>query len=205
MSEENNVLGIDEAGRGPWAGPVYVAMVLGGSKLSYARDSKTLSVVKRIEMLSRVEREAEEIAIGQASSVEIDKLGLSQALKLASSRAFSQISKPISSIIVDGKHNFTGIEDIRLSTVIKADSKFPQVSAASIVAKVHRDNWMKKYHDNHPQWRFDKHFGYGTKLHKEMIYEYGLSDIHRRSFKPIQVYEESKRTKSRSSSSDLVN
>lgn len=184
------IVGIDEAGRGPWAGPLVVAAVKGDDqRLLFCKDSKTLTPKKRLQILKEVQMYATEIGIGWADNTYIDKYGLAKALNFAARQAFSQISKPYDYIVIDGPHDFLKIdEDIRPQ--IKADQKVPVVSAASIVAKVYRDNWMMQIAKLQDKWGFEVHKGYGTALHKAKIYKYGLSNLHRRSFKPIIEYEE---------------
>jgi ribonuclease HII len=185
------ILGIDEAGRGPWAGPLAVgAVVLGGAEIDGLTDSKRLTK-KRRESLDLVIREqAGAFAVGFAEAIEIDELGLSAALRLATIRAAEQIKIPYHEIIIDGTVNF--LKDTNkgsyVTTIAKADLLVPAVSAASIIAKVARDNIMAKYDAVYPGYGFATHSGYGTALHRAAIDAHGVTPIHRLSFAPLAKY-----------------
>lgn len=190
------ILGIDEVGRGPLAGPLVVgAVILPEEKPEWVndlRDSKKLSVKKRDVLSEVILAEAPAVGLGWVSPVEIDKFGIGEALKLATRRAVGEVKErkvPFSQVIIDGKVNF--LVDTKLagyvSTVIKADDLIKEVSAASIVAKVARDNYMVKMAEKFPGYGFEKHVGYGTKLHLEAIRRLGICPEHRRSFEPIRT------------------
>ena len=182
------ILGIDEVGRGPWAGPLVIgAVVLGGAEIKGLNDSKKLSAKKREELNREIHKKAAAIGLGFVSSAELDSIGLSQSLKLATRRAVKQIKAKYTEIIIDGTINFlaeTPLEN-HVSTIIKADGLIPEVSAASIVAKVARDKYMVELATKYPQYGFEKHVGYGTATHKKALETYGKTPEHRNSFKPV--------------------
>ena len=179
------VVGIDEVGRGAWAGPLVVgAVVLGDTQIQGLTDSKKLSAKRRQMIAREIKQSARSIGLGWVNAETIDKIGLSKALTLATERALAEINTPYSHIIIDGTVNF--INDKRVSTIKQADLLVPSVSAASIVAKVARDYYMTTLlHQELPQYNFDLHVGYGTKKHREKLKEYGPSYMHRISFKPV--------------------
>jgi len=188
-------VGIDEAGRGALAGPLVVAAVVGESnKLRFCKDSKRLSAKKRDDYFDEIYNEADSIGIGWASAGFIDKHGLSKALTRAAQIAFSQISQKNHPIIIDGPYDFLKLKIKNIQAVIKADSKYKQVSAASIVAKVSRDRYMYSQSKKFPGWEFDKHVGYGTKKHLEELINSEPTKLHRKSFKPLNGYIESRKT-----------
>lgn len=177
-------LGIDEVGRGPWAGPMVVgAVVLGDARIEGLDDSKKLSAKKREQLAYEIKEKAAAVATGWVSSKEIDTLGLSEALKLAARRAVKRIDVEYDKIIIDGTIRL--IDDERVATLPKADGLIPAVSAASIVAKVARDMYMQKLGEKYPNYGFEKNVGYGTNEHKIALDKYGAIDEHRRSFRPV--------------------
>lgn len=181
------ILGIDEVGRGPWAGPLVVgACVLGDAKIDGLTDSKKLTAKKR-EKLDILIREQANFGLGWVSAAELDKIGLIPALRKATREAVKQIEVPYHEIIIDGTINF--LSDTKLSpfvqTIPKADFLVPEVSAASIIAKVARDNYMVKLSERFPNYGFEKHVGYGTAAHREALEKYGPCEEHRCSFRPI--------------------
>lgn len=185
------ILGIDEAGRGPWAGPLVVgAVVLGGVRVEGLTDSKKLTKKKREQLYDEVIAKAVAHASGWVSASELDEVGMSQALRLATRRAVEQINVPYSEIIIDGTVNFlsgTGKGEY-VQTMPKADLLIPSVSAASIVAKVERDNYMSNLNDMHPEYGFGSHVGYGVAKHRAAIDEFGVTPEHRLSFAPLAKY-----------------
>lgn len=185
------ILGVDEAGRGPWAGPLVVgAVVLGGVRIEGLTDSKKLTKKKREQLYDEVIAKAVAHASGWVSATELDEIGMSQALRLATRRAVEQINVPYSEIIIDGTVNFlsgTGKGEY-VQTMPKADLLIPSVSAASIVAKVERDNYMSNLNDMHPEYGFGSHAGYGVAKHRAAIDEFGVTPEHRLCFAPLAKY-----------------
>ena len=181
------ILGIDEVGRGPWAGPLVVgACVLGDAQIDGLTDSKKLTAKKR-EALAPVIQEKAAVGLGWISAEELDRIGLSKALCKACRDAVKQIKVPFHEVIIDGTVNF--LRDTPLAGHVqvlkKADLLVPEVSAASIVAKVARDNYMYKLAEKYPEYGFEKHVGYGTAAHKAALEKYGPCPEHRKSFRPI--------------------
>lgn len=189
MTSNIIIVGIDEVGRGSWAGPVVSSAVVLEKEIPGLRDSKKLSFKKRIELDKIIRQTAKCFAIGEVSSLELDRIGLTQAVSLSMKKAIDQLDRNnYSKIIIDG--NFNYLPDYNnVETLIKADDKIPSVMAASIIAKVYRDNLMIKFSKDYPVYGFETNFGYGTKHHLLAIQNYGISDIHRRSFKPVKEYE----------------
>lgn len=180
------VAGVDEVGRGAWAGPVVAAAVVLPRDLAIdgIRDSKQLSKAKRQQMAAMIKKIAVGIGIGWAAPAEIDEFGLSRALALAGARALGVIDR-IDAVILDGQHNYLpGEYDV--TTIIRADGCCLNVAAASIIAKVARDNYMARVHQLHPEFGFDSNVGYGTKQHINQI-KNGITPLHRRSFKPVKL------------------
>lgn len=185
------ILGIDEVGRGPWAGPLVVgAVVLGGEQIEGLTDSKKLTKKRRDELDVVIRDQAAGYGLGWVTAAEIDEIGLSQALVLATKRAVEQIKVTYSEIIIDGTINFlaeTG-KGPYVTTLKKADLLIPSVSAASIIAKVARDNYMTEQHAIYPEYNFKSHVGYGTAAHRMAIENYGVTPLHRLSFAPLAKY-----------------
>ncbi|MGE5309526.1 MAG: ribonuclease HII [Sphaerimonospora mesophila] len=182
-------LGIDEVGRGAWAGPLVVGAVALGPdcQIDGLNDSKKLTRRQRELLTRQIQTEATAIGIGWVDAQVIDKIGLSAALRLATERAFAQISpyqKQIDSIIIDGRDQL--LDDARVTTMIKADGKIKAVSAASIIAKVARDHYMEHLNLALPSYDFASHVGYGTSKHQTELVQHGaIHGIHRYSFAPI--------------------
>lgn len=201
------ILGIDEVGRGPYAGPLVIgACILGDWQnsenaewIEKLTDSKKLSAKRREELYVLIKEKALAAATGWVSSAEIDEIGLSEALRLATRRAVEQIQKikvPFSEIIIDGTMNFlagTKLETY-VSTLKKGDFLVKEISAASILAKVERDKYMMKLDAVYPEYGFGKHVGYGTAAHQKAMEEFGLTPEHRRSFRPVREIAENKTT-----------
>lgn len=189
------ILGIDEVGRGPWAGPLIVGAVVLGCQIEGITDSKKLSYKKRAGLDREIRENARAVALGWVSPDEIDKLGLAAALELACKRAMREIDKTgvtYHEIIIDGTVNFLKdtVKGDFVSTMKKADMLVPNVSAASIVAKVARDNYMKEQAAIYPKYGFASHVGYGTAVHQRAIEKYGVTPLHRMSFSPLAKYRD---------------
>ena len=174
-----NLCGIDEAGRGPLAGPMVVAGVILEKDILGLNDSKVLSEKKREKLFDEI-KEKSKYHIVFKSAKEIDDFGISFCLKSSILEIMEQLQEFSNNFLMDGNTNF-GIQN--LQNEIKADAKYAQVSAASILAKVSRDRFMDEISPLYANYNFHKHKGYGTKAHIEAIREFGRSDIHRFSFK----------------------
>ena len=185
------ILGIDEAGRGPWAGPLVVgAVILGGAEIEGLTDSKKLTKKRREALYPIIHERAVAYATGWVSVAELDEIGMSRALRLATRRAVEQIYAPYSEIIIDGTVNFladTG-KGKYVQTMKKADLLVPSVSAASILAKVERDWFMAEQDEIYPGYGFASHAGYGTAKHVAAIEKLGVTPLHRLSFAPLAKY-----------------
>ena len=183
------LLGIDEVGRGPWAGPLVVGACVLREPIEGLTDSKKLTPKKR-EALAPIIHEKAFCGLGWVSAAELDKIGLSAALRKACRDAVRQVQAAhaeFNGIIIDGTINF--LSDTPLSEYVtvkpKADLLVPEVSAASIIAKVARDHYMIELAGRFPDYGFEKHVGYGTALHKAALEKYGPCEEHRQSFRPI--------------------
>ena len=178
------ICGVDEAGRGPLAGPVYAAAVIlpKGHIIEGVNDSKKLSEKKRDMLYDKIIEECVCWSIGTASEKEIDKINILQATYLAMRRAVEGLSQKPDIALVDGNRVPPLDDNIAVETIVKGDGKSASIAAASILAKVSRDRYMLEMAEKYPQYQFEKHKGYGTKLHYEMLEKYGVSDIHRKSF-----------------------
>ena len=185
------ILGIDEVGRGPWAGPLVVgAVVLGGAEIAGLTDSKLLTKKRRDSSDGLVRAQAAGIGLGWVHADELDAIGLAAALRLATKRAVEQITAPYHEIIIDGTINF--LQDTTkasyVTTLKKADLLIPSVSAASIIAKVARDDYMALQDTIYPGYGFTSHVGYGTAMHRTAIENLGVTPLHRLSFAPLAKY-----------------
>ncbi len=192
------ILGIDEVGRGPWAGPLVIgAVVLGGQEIPGLTDSKKLSKKKREEFDVIIREKAAGFGLGWVDALEIDQIGLSAALRLATIRAVSEIKVPYHEIIIDGTVNFLAntSKGKYVTTMPKADLLVPSVSAASIIAKVARDNYMTEQAKKYKEYGFSDHSGYGTAKHIKAIEENGVTPLHRLSFAPLKKYQDQPTTK----------
>ena len=191
------ICGIDEAGRGPLAGPVYAASVILGdnfpkSLLAELNDSKKLSAPRREELRQEIFKSALAWGIGSADHTEIDKINILQATLLAMKRAFEEMIKKINlpmaeniSIIVDGNQvpQLALPKNCTITAMKKADAQVHEVMAASILAKQERDSYMDKMALLYPEYGYEKHKGYPTKAHREAVRKYGHSPIQRTSFR----------------------
>lgn len=176
------VCGVDEAGRGPLAGPVYAAAVIlpKGHIIEGVNDSKKLSEKKRDELFDKVIDECAAYSVGIATEQEIDEINILQATFLAMRRAVEGLNVKPDIALIDG--NKTPSLAIAQRAIVKGDGKSANIAAASIIAKVSRDRYMLEMAAKYPEYQFEKHKGYGTKLHYEMLEKYGVSPIHRKTF-----------------------
>ncbi len=177
------VCGIDEAGRGPLAGPVHAAAVILpiGLEIEGLNDSKKLSEKKREQLFDVICEKAIDYSIGVATEKEIDEINILNATFLAMHRAVEGLKIRPDYALIDG-NQYPRIPFVTEETVVKGDAKSMSIAAASILAKVSRDRFMLDKTNEFPQYEFEKHKGYGTKLHYEKIREFGPSPIHRMSF-----------------------
>ncbi|MBE6858695.1 MAG: ribonuclease HII [Ruminococcus sp.] len=176
------ICGVDEAGRGPLAGDVYAAAVVldSGVTIDYLNDSKKLSEKRREELFDVIKEKARAYCIATASVEEIDRLNILNAAMVAMKRAVEGLGIAPDLALIDGNR----LPDIscKAQYVIKGDAVSASIAAASVLAKVARDRYMKELAEKYPQYVFEKHKGYGTKLHYECLEKYGISEVHRRSF-----------------------
>ncbi len=186
------VCGVDEAGRGPLAGPVYAAAVILGdpSPISGLADSKKLSAKRREALACEIKAKAVSWAVASATVEEIDDLNILRASLLAMQRAVSGLAMQPVSIVVDGIH----VPKVAMPAraIVDGDALVPAISAASILAKVARDALMLELHVAYPDYGFDRHKGYGTALHMAALQRLGPTPAHRRSFAPVRKYEKNK-------------
>ena len=178
-----SVCGVDEAGRGPLAGPVCAAAVIlpENCEISGLNDSKKLSEKKREELFEIITERAVSCAVAFGTLEEIEKFNILNATFMAMNRAVSALKIPADFALIDGNRKSAGLE-IPCETVVKGDGKSCSIAAASILAKVTRDRLLLEYDSLYPQYGFAKHKGYGTKAHYEAIREYGACPVHRLSF-----------------------
>lgn len=183
------ILGIDEVGRGPWAGPLVVGAVVfpDGVVVEGLADSKKLSSKKRQALDGDIRRAAAGYGLGWVYPDELDAIGLAAALRIATIRAVERVAASYHQIIIDGTINFLSDTEkgAFVQTLPKADALIPAVSAASIIAKVARDAYMTRQDALYPQYGFASHVGYGTARHRAALEKYGVTPLHRRSFAPI--------------------
>nr|WP_218892706.1 ribonuclease HII [Duganella sp. 1224] len=186
-SPDEIICGVDEAGRGPLAGPVFAAAVIldAARPIEGLRDSKKLTEAKRDMLAPLIKQHALAWAIAEASEEEIDKLNILQASMLAMRRAVEALSTVPTLALIDG--NRCPVMKIQSIAVIGGDDKVDAISAASILAKTARDAALVTLHERYPQYCFDQHKGYGTALHLERLREHGPSPVHRRSFAPVRA------------------
>jgi ribonuclease HII len=181
------VAGIDEVGRGCWAGPVVAAAVVLPSrvKLPGVHDSKLLSPAARAACARTIKRRATAIGIGWVSVPEIDSRGLTWAVEQSGLRALYDMRYPYHAVLLDGNHNY--LRDLlRSQAIIKGDQLSLEIAAASVVAKVARDTYMTLQHKLYPEYHFHENKGYGTPHHARAV-QLSLSPLHRRLFKPVQL------------------
>lgn len=177
-----SVCGVDEAGRGPLAGPVFAAAVIlpENCVIEGLNDSKKLTEKKREALFDIIKEKAVSYCVASVDEKVIDEINILQATYLAMKNAVEGLDVPADYALIDG-NRMPPIE-IDGETVVKGDAKSPSIAAASILAKVSRDRFMLELDEKYPQYKFSQHKGYGTKLHYEMLMEHGVSDCHRMSF-----------------------
>ena len=192
FSTDEIICGVDEAGRGPLAGPVFAAAVIldPARPIEGLRDSKKLNEAKRDMLAPLIKAHALAWAIAEASEEEIDKLNILQASLLAMKRAVEALQTRPTLALIDG--NRCPVMKVQTIAIIGGDDKVDAISAASILAKTARDAALVALHVIYPQYCFDQHKGYGTALHLERLREHGASPVHRRSFAPVRAVLEIK-------------
>lgn len=176
------ICGVDEAGRGPLAGDVYAAAVVLNDNIliDYLNDSKKISESRREKLYDEIIEKADAYCVASASVAEIDEINILQATMLAMKRAVEGLGLNPDLALVDG--NRLPELDCPAQCVVKGDASSASIAAASVLAKVSRDRYMKNIAEKYPQYCFEQHKGYGTKLHCEMLKKYGASEVHRKSF-----------------------
>lgn len=181
------ICGVDEAGRGPIAGPVFAAAVIldPDCPIEGLKDSKKLSEVQRAELASLIKQKAMAWAIAQCSVEEIDELNILWASMLAMKRAIGMLSIQPELALIDGNRCPKNLS-IRAQAIVKGDDKVPAISAASILAKTARDAVMMDLHSQYPAYGFDRHKGYPTAFHLEQLSAYGVSPVHRKTYAPVR-------------------
>jgi ribonuclease HII len=179
------VAGVDEAGRGPLAGPVFAAAVILDERhpIKGLADSKTLTALRREKLFDEIRAKALCCSIAQASAEEIDQLNVLQATLLAMRRAVDGLRLKPAKVLVDG--NRIPVLDVLAEAIVKGDSLIPAISAASILAKVQRDRWCAELDSQYPQYGFARHKGYGTREHMAALKAHGACPQHRKSFRPV--------------------
>ena len=183
-----NISGVDEAGRGPLAGPVVAAAVIFSSNIDIVDldDSKKLSPKKREELFLEIKERATTYGVAVIGHRIIDEINILQAARLAMKQAVDQLNPIPDLLLIDGNQKIESTLD--QWAIVKGDSKSLSIAAASVLAKVTRDRIMDDYHKLYPQYEFNRHKGYGTKLHRTLIQEYGPCPIHRSKFKGVSEY-----------------
>jgi ribonuclease HII len=178
------VVGIDEVGRGAWAGPLMVgaAVLPRDRRVNKVRDSKLLTEVERERLFDRVASWCTAWAVGVATQAECDELGMAEAQRLAARRAVDGLGLPVDAAVVDGKWDFVGRVVPHTLRLVRADALCLSVAAASILAKVTRDRLMRQEAPSYPHWSFDTNKGYPCPIHKAALQGYGPSAIHRRTW-----------------------
>ncbi|ODS91316.1 MAG: ribonuclease HII [Comamonas sp. SCN 65-56] len=179
------IAGVDEAGRGPLAGPVVAAAVIldPARPIAGLADSKALTAARREVLFAQIQAQALCFCIAQANREEIDRLNILQATLLAMQRAVQGLTTTPARVLVDG--NRLPVLAIPSEAIVKGDAKVAAISAASILAKVTRDRWCAQLHSRFPQYGFERHKGYGTAEHLAALAEHGACAEHRRSFAPV--------------------
>ena len=188
VNETDLVAGVDEVGRGPLAGPVVAAAVILDPKkpIDGLCDSKKMSANRRLEMSDKIKSNSLAWSLGRAEAKEIDEINILQASLLAMKRAIEVLNIEPDIVLVDG--NYTPSINFKKKAIVKGDSLISEISAASIIAKVERDNEMIALDKIYPGYGFSSHKGYPTKQHIESLKKLGITDIHRITFSPVSKY-----------------
>ncbi|MBC8284475.1 MAG: ribonuclease HII [Nitrospinae bacterium] len=183
-----SIAGVDEAGRGPLAGPVVAAAVIFPVQIEIADldDSKKLSPKKREELFPLIQESALSYGVGIVDEKVIDEINILQAARLAMKQAVEKLQISPDLLLIDGNQKIEST--LNQWAIVKGDSKSLSIAAASVLAKVTRDRIMEDYHRIYPQYEFNRHKGYGTKLHRSLIQEHGPCPIHRSTFKGVSEY-----------------
>jgi ribonuclease HII len=183
-----NIAGIDEAGRGPLAGPVVAAAVIFPSQVNIQglNDSKKLSTKKREELFPKIQEISVSYGVAVVGQKVIDKINILQAARLAMKQAVETLKITPGLLLIDGNQKIDST--LNQWPIVKGDSRSLSIAAASVLAKVTRDRIMDDYHKLYPQYEFNRHKGYGTKLHRNLIQECGPCPIHRNTFKGVAEY-----------------
>ena len=183
-----NIAGIDEAGRGPLAGPVVAAAVILPSQVNIPglNDSKKLSTKKREELFPKIQEISVFYGVAVVDQKVIDKINILQAARLAMKQAVETLKITPGLLLIDGNQKIDSTLD--QWAIVKGDSRSLSIAAASVLAKVTRDRIMDGYHKLYPQYEFNRHKGYGTRLHRNLIQEHGPCPIHRSTFKGVSEY-----------------
>ena len=183
-----NIAGIDEAGRGPLAGPVVAAAVIFPSQVNIPglNDSKKLSTKKRAELIPKIQEISVSYGVAVVGQKVIDKINILQAARLAMKQAVETLKITPGLLLIDGNQKIDST--LNQWAIVKGDSRSLSIAAASVLAKVTRDRIMDDYHKLYPQYEFNRHKGYGTKLHRNLIQEHGPCPIHRNTFKGVAEY-----------------
>jgi ribonuclease HII len=180
-------VGIDEAGRGSWAGPLIGCAIILNYRIVGLNDSKVIGPRYRQELAKIIKYRARSIGVGWVFPTVIDEVGLTRATSLAMQRALEMIMYAAKTdIVIDGNYNYLSHLS-NTQAIISADKTIPQVSAASIIAKTLRDEYMKTVSRIYPDYGFEKHKGYGTAYHHHALKEFGPTPVHRMSFKPVSL------------------
>lgn len=181
------ICGVDEAGRGPLAGPVFAAAVIldPAKPIAGLRDSKKLSEARRDALAVQIKKQALAWAIASCSEAEIDALNILQATMLAMRRAIEGLHIQPTLALIDG--NRCPVVGVRTEAIVQGDDKVAAISAASILAKTARDAVLVVLHAQYPQYGFDQHKGYPTTLHLERLRQHGVSPVHRKSYAPVRA------------------
>ena len=183
-----NIAGIDEAGRGPLAGPVVAAAVILPSQVNIPglNDSKKLSTKKREELFPKIQEISVSYGVAVVCQKVIDKINILQAARLAMKQALETLKITPGLLLIDGNQKIDST--LNQWAIVKGDSRSLSIAAASVLAKVTRDRIMDSYHKLYPQYEFNRHKGYGTRLHRNLIQEHGPCPIHRSTFKGVSEY-----------------